>query len=340
MPADPTPQRPPTIKDVAALASVSWKTVTNVVHDRPNVAPDTRERVWNAIRQLDYRPLIAGRQLRQTRTHTLSLHVPNLANPYFSAFAGAAFAAAEERGYALFVDHTVTSGQAELETTSSALRFAFDGLILHPIRSTPDDLARLARQRPLVLVGENVGDAPVDWIGTDNTRAAEDVTRHLLERGRRRIAFAGAHTDPIEPHRQRTEGWSNALRAAGRPEGIRVASERFDRAAGVAAGRQLLGTTRELDAIVCFNDLMAIGVLHALREAGVRVPDDIAVSGWDNLDEARYSAPPLTTIDTHVAELATSAVRLVVDRIEGRSEAASVIVPHDLVVRESTDGSG
>lgn len=341
MPEERSPDRPVTIKDVAAMARVSWKTVTNVVHDRPNVAPATRERVWEAIRSLDYRPVLAGRQLRQTRMRTLSLLVPGVDNPYFAAFVGATFAAAEDRGYSVFVDHTMTRQNAELGATSSALRFAFDGLILHPILTTSDELARLARQRPLVLVGENASDAQVDWVGTDNQAAAEEVTRHVITRGRRRIAFVGAHAEPIEPHRERAEGWTRALRAAGItvPDSYRVICEGFGRAEGATATRRLLSVAPDVDAIVCFNDVMAVGALHALREAGKRVPEDVAVTGWDNLEESQYSAPTLTTIDTHVGELAATAVALLIDRIEGRSDpdtTAATIVPYQLIVRDST----
>ena len=309
--------RTTTIKDVAALAGVSWKTVTNVVHERTNVAPATRARVLAAIEALDYRPDIAGRSLRQGRSHAPTLVVPDIVNPYFSMLVEAVFAAAGERGYAVFVE---TAGRQPVEeqwAAASLLRVAFDGVIFGPTCTPPAELVRLA---------------------------ARDVTAHLLDAGRRRIAFLGHRpAGPPEPGGQRIDGFSAALRTAGiAPDpALLVEVDGFTMHHGAEATARLVAANPALDGLVCANDLLAFGALHALRRAGRRVPEDVAVTGWDDTPQAEYAHPPLTTVRPNLRELATAAVGRLVDRIEQPGgPPGSVVVPYEIVVRESSGGSG
>lgn len=328
-----------TIKDVAARAGVSWKTVTNVVHERPNVRATTRQRVLDAIEELDYRPSVAGRHLRQGRSQTLTLVVPDILNPYFAMLMTATFRAAEQRGYAVFVEYAGSGRVHERRAASSLLRFAFDGVIFHPTHATAAELAQLARHRPVVLVGENVPDTGLDRVSIDNVAAADDVTSHLTTMGRRTIAFVGKRQGPAEPSHLRLEGYGAALERAGltvRDE-LLVAAPEFDLVDGLTGAARLMKSHPDVDAIVCANDLLAIGVLRQLRELGVRVPDDVAVTGWDNIPDSEYTAPPLTTIEAHVEVIAAHTVDLLLKRIEDPERPAEdVIVKHDLVVRESS----
>jgi len=330
-----------TIKDVAARAGVSWKTVTNVVHERPNVAARTRQRVLDAIDELGYRPSVAGRQLRQGRTQTLTLVVPEMLNPYFAMLMTATFSAAGRRGYSIFVEHAGPGRLHERQAASTLLRFAFDGVIFHPTHATAAELANLARHRPVVLVGENVPDTGLDRVSIDNAAAAAEVTSHLTGLGRRTIAFVGNRVGPVEPSHLRLEGYRSALERADlavRAE-LMVHTADFDQAHGLAGAAQLMDSHPEVDGIVCANDLIAIGVLKHLRELGVRVPDDVAVTGWDNIPHSEYTAPPLTTIEAHVEEIAAQTVDLLIKRIEEpHRPAEDVTVQHELVVRESSKG--
>lgn len=338
----PAPGRVATIKDVAALAGVSWKTVTNVVHERSNVAPATRARVLAAIEQLDYRPDIAGRSLRQGRSHALTLVVPDIVNPYFSMLVEAVFAAADDRGYAVFVETAGRRPVEEQRAASSLLRFAFDGVVFSPTYTPPAELTRLAARMPVVLVGENTAGTGLDTVAIDNVAAARDVTAHLVGAGRRRIAFLGRRPDgPPEPGGQRIDGYSAALRAAGvTPDpGLLLEVADFTMPDGAAATARLLAAGPRIDGLVCANDLLAFGALHALRGAGLRVPADVAVTGWDDTPHAAFTNPTLTTVRPDLTALAAAAVDRLVTRIEQPGgPAESVVVPHEIVVRESSGG--
>lgn len=327
---------PARIKDVAALAGVSWKTVTNVVHDRPNVAPATRERVLTAIAQLDYRPDLAGRQLRQGRARTVTLVVPDIINPYFSMLVEAVFTAAAARDYAVFVETAGRHETAERWATASLQRVAFDGVIFSPTYTSPDELARIAARMPVVLVGENTAGTGLDSVAIDNVAAARDVTAHLIAQGRRRIAFVGHRpVGPPEPGELRVRGYTEALRAAGL-EPLLVPVVDYDEVDGE---RSVAALPSDVDGLVCANDLLAIGALHGLRRAGVRVPADVAVTGWDDTRFASYSNPTLTSVRPDVDALAAAAIDRLVERIDkpGRPTGA-VVVPHTVVVRESSGG--
>lgn len=328
-----------TIKEVAALAGVSWKTVTNVVHDRPNVRDETRQRVVDAIKELDYRPVMAGRQLRQGRSQTLTLVLPDILNPYFAMLMKATFEAAERRGYAVFVESAGTQPSDERQATSSLFRFAFDGVIFHPTHVTSTELTDLSNSRPVVLVGENLEQMWLDRVSVDNVAAADQVTTHLVSGGRRTVAFLGTRVGPAQPSLLRLRGYQAALERAGIPlrDDLLVDAQDFDRPHGLAGAAQLLVRAPDVDAIVCVNDLLAIGVLKHLRDTGRRVPDDVAVTGWDNVPDSAFSAPPLTTIDAQVEQIATHTVDLLVKRIaEPDRPVEEVVVPHRLVVRESS----
>jgi DNA-binding LacI/PurR family transcriptional regulator len=333
-----TSRRPPTIKDVAALAGVSWKTVTNVVHERSNVAPGTRARVLAAIAELDYRAALPGRQLRQGRTHTLTLVVPDVRNPYFSMLMEAVFAAAEVRGYAVFVETAGRAPHDEERAASSLLRFAFDGVIFSPTYTPPAELVRLAGRLPVVLLGENTAGADLDTVAIDNLAAAREITAHLLERGRRRVAFVGHRPEgPPEPGGLRVRGFTEALAAAGLEPAALVEAAVYDEAGGAAGVARLLAEAPDVDGVVCANDLLATGVLHGLRAAGRTVPGDVAVTGWDDVPVAGYLHPGLTTVAPDVPALAGAAVDRLVERIDGADRPRTqVIVPHRIVVRGST----
>lgn len=343
MTLEQTRAAPATIKDVAARAGVSWKTVTNVVHGRPGVRPTTRQRVLTAIEELDYRPVIAGRQLRQQRSQTIALVLPDLVNPYFAQLAEAITGSAGARGFAVFVEHGGSATEPERAAVMSAMRFAADGVILSPTFTTSQELAALARRRPIVLLGESVDDAALDLVAIDNRTAAHEVTAHLIERGRRRVASLGHRPGadlPPQPSRVRHEGFRNALRRAGlelRPE-LQIPARAWTHAGGYAGTSQLLASGTPFDALVCVNDLLAVGALRALREAGLGVPDDVAVTGWDDVPEAEYSAPPLTTVAAHVHTLAEQAVTVLLGRIEAATvrPAEHYTVPHTVVVRASS----
>ncbi len=336
--ADPVP--PARLKDVAALAHVSLKTVTNVVHERPNVAEGTRERVQAAIDELDYRPSLAGRQLRGVRSNILTLAVPRVDEPYLGALAHQVIAAATARGYTVLIDETGGRAAHEREAAEGYPGHGIDGVIFSPLALDPDHLAAVSNHTPLVLLGEQLPASPADYVAIDDEASTREVVRHLLGRGRRRIGFLGGQPDrPPAVGELRRRAYSDELRAAGvTPRADWQAhAKAYTREEGEQLTRRLVDRAPGLDAVVCASDLLAIGALRALREHGRRVPEDVAVVGWDDIVDGRYSSPSLTTVAPDLRILAEYALDALVRRIEGdRTPGRRLVVPHSLVLRDSS----
>jgi len=331
------------LKDVAKLAGVSVKTVSNVVNDYRHVSEGTRSRVREAIDQLGYRPNLTARHLRYGRSGIIGLALPELGIPYFAELAEEVIAAAERQSWSVLIDQTDGRGDRERLTSSGARSRTIDGLIISPLALDADFLTAMRAELPLVLLGEQVGPGVADLVAIDNVTAAREATEHLLGLGRRRVAAIGdQRVSAAGTANVRLQGYRDALAAAGiayDPDLV-VPAESYHRPDGAAAMRLLLSLADPPDAVFCFNDLLAIGALRALREAGRRVPEDVAVAGFDDVEECRYTAPPLTSIAPDKAAIAGSALDLLVSRMAGAgpAEPAEVTPPFTLAVRESTTG--
>lgn len=344
-PTEARARRAPGVKDVAAAAGVSWKTVSNVVNGTGRVAATTRTRVEEAIADLGYRPSLAGRQLRQGRANILALAVPEIDSPYFSGLAHAVIEAADAHGYRVFIDETRGDRATEESVARGFEVRLIDGIVFSPLELSQSEVDRLRGSTPMVLLGERPADprsgaVQTDHVSIDNVLAAREATRHLLDSGRSRLAFLGA--EPGVPERSgapRLRGFREALTDAGLPvrdEWVLPALT-YDRASGAQALEKVLARIGEVDGILCGNDLLALGALHVLRTNGVRVPQDVAVIGWDNTEDGRFANPTLTTVAPDVRALAKHAVERLVAQVEGRpGEPSDAVVPHRLLVRESS----
>ncbi|MEJ7648220.1 MAG: substrate-binding domain-containing protein [Nakamurella sp.] len=331
-----------TLRDVADRARVSVRSVSNVVTGFQHVSPRMRERVEKAIAELDYRPNPVARTLRTGRTGLLMLVVPEIDVPYFSQLARDVIVAAGEQGYRVMIDQTGHDHDRErdlLRTGDPSM--LVDGMLFAPL-ATQEELngIRSDSTHPLVLLGEHSFDGRFDHVAVDNVQAAFDATRHLLDSGRTRIAAIGAqpklgYTTPL----QRTEGFVRAMQEADLPTKADLirSAPRYGRADGYTAARELLAAHPELDAIFCYSDLLAIGAIRAIFDAGRTVPDDIAVIGVDDLEEGRFARPALSTVSLDTAFIADQAVRRIAARIDDPETAAQeVIAPHRVLARESS----
>ena len=330
------------LKHVAELAGVSVKTVSNVVNGYVHVTDGTRTRVQRAIEQLNYRPNLAARQLRQGRSDVIALALPELDLPYFAELARSVIRCAEAQGWTVLIDQTDGLVEREQLVLDGIRGRLIDGLIFSPIALGAADLEARRDTTPLVLLGERVFDGPVDHVAIDNVAAARAATAHLIGLGRRRIAAIGDQPLPTsQTAHLRLRGFTEATGDAGlavRPEWV-VEVERYHRADGAAAMRRLLELPEPPDAIFCFNDLMALGALREAHEHGVRVPEDVAIVGWDDIEEGRYSTPTLTTISPDKQRIATLAVDFLAARLGADTEPPhEATAPFTLAVRESTAG--
>jgi DNA-binding LacI/PurR family transcriptional regulator len=335
---------PPGLKDVAARAGVSIKTVSNVVNGYVHVAPDTRARVQAAIEALGYVPNMAARQLRSGRSGVIALAVPELQSPYFAEIAGLIVQAAERRSWTVLIDQTDGQAERERNLLTGLRRHAIDGLIFSPLAVAGEELVH-RDGTPMVLLGERIWHGPADHVAIDNTAAAADATRHLIAQGRRRIAAIGAQDGPSAvTARQRLAGHRAALAEAGLPAdpALEMSVDSFHRSDGAAAMARLLDAGEPPDAVFCFNDLLALGAIRTLLKRGIAVPGQVAVIGFDDIEDGRFSTPTLSTVAPDAGRIAQLAVDLLAERLGDDPATATapreLRVDHRLVVRESTAG--
>ncbi|ROP27088.1 LacI family transcriptional regulator [Pseudokineococcus lusitanus] len=337
-------RRPTTVRDVALAAGVSPKTVSNVVNGYAHVRPETRDRVLEHVRALGYRPSAAGRQLRQGRTGMVALAVPGIDMPYFADLSALVVRAAREHGLTVAVEQTEGDVEREREVAAGLpTRFA-DGLIFSPLEMSADELVALPHT-PMVLLGEHAHGVPVDRVSIDSVAVSRTATEHLLAVGRRRVAVVGLKHTLHDTASQRLEGWAAALAAAGldavaADPALRRAVHDWTREDGAQAGRALARDRRaglDVDAVFALNDALALGVLRGLQSEGVRVPEDVAVVGVDDVAESAFSSPGLSTVAIDRGVVAREAVRLLVTRLaDPELPPRAVAAPSRLVARGST----
>lgn len=340
-----------TLSDVARRAGVSVRTVSNVVNDAVPVAPATRARVQQALTELDYRPNLAARTLRQGRSGLLGLVVPEIDSPYFAELAGLLADEAERRGFTLVVDQTRGDPDRERRLLTGPSGQLVDGLLLSPWSLSPEEVAARPSPLPLVMLGERYGDE-VDHVGVDSVTAAREATTHLAALGRRRVAAIGLQPGLAnQTAAQRAAGYQQALEAAGLAldHRLEVAVRSLHRTDGARGMRTLLDRADPPDAVFCFTDELALGALRVALEQGRRVPDDLALVGFDDIEDGRWATPSLSTVSPDKAQLARQAVGRLLELLQGSGrpgpgrptgQDADWDVPtlHRLLVRESSTG--
>lgn len=284
-----------TVRDVARLAGVSPKTVSNVVNGQVPVRPLTRERVQRALDALDYVPNLSARGLRNGRTGVIALALPDLSTAYSAQLAHEIVTAAARRGWSVQIEETGGGGRREAELLSRARAHLVDGLVLNPVLLETSAVQRGVSLPPVVLIGE-VDQPVVDHVWVDNVAAARAMTTLLVARGHRRIAVLGVMRSASS--RLREQGFRQAFAAAGLrlDPTLEIPTSSWAPSGGYEALRGWLARHDLPDAVFCFTDSLALGALHALHEAGVRVPGDVSVVGYDDVPEAAHYSPPLTTV--------------------------------------------
>ncbi|MDG4825887.1 LacI family DNA-binding transcriptional regulator [Asanoa sp. WMMD1127] len=334
---DSAPTRPLAMSDVAARAGVSHQTVSRVINRHPHVAVATRARVLAAIEELGYRPNGAARALATGETRTIGLATANISQYGPAQTMVGLEHAARAAGYSLTV-------QVLDDTTARTMTAAIDRLATQSLAaiialSTYDETVRAVRQAqsavPLIAVqAREAGHGPAVWV--DQTAGAALATRHLLDLGHRTVHHVTGPAGSIEATARR-RSWRAELEAAGAPVPSVLRGDWWP-ASGHAAGRELVARRRggeSVTAVFVANDQMAFGLLNAFYEAGLRVPEDVSVVGFDNVPEAPYSIPPLTTVRQDFAELGRRGVQLVLELLRGEQARPRPVAPQ-LLVRATT----
>jgi DNA-binding LacI/PurR family transcriptional regulator len=306
-----------TLHDVAREAGVSIKTVSNVINGRPNIRDSTKQRVLDAVSKLGYAPNLSARSLRMGRTGMIGLALPELTLPYFAELADKVITAAEKRGLVVLIEQTNRSRSRELEVLRGTRPRMIDGLLYSPLELTQEDTAHVEIDFPLVVLGEDIFGGRADNATMQNFAGAQAATEYLLSLGRRRIAVIGAHPEVIGPAKLRFQGYQAALEGAGiaLDDSLIGHVELWHRQNGAEVMNAIISRGVPFDAVFAFNDTLALGAIHTLQVRGLRVPDDVAVIGWDAIDEGAYSSPALTSVDPGQSQIADRALEMLMERI-------------------------
>ncbi len=321
--------------DVARAAGVSKQTVSRVLNGTGSTSAATTARIERLIHDLGYRPSGVARSLATNSSFTLGLIVPALDNPYYAEVAQGAELAAWEGGYNLLLSNVFHDPSREAAALRSLQDRGADGVILDTPRLPDAQLfALLDAFKAAVVIGRTVPPEVAGSIVVDDAAGITLALRRLAAAGRRRIAFLAA-PERFASSRVRREAFVRAETARGtfRPE--RVLSAEASPEASYQRIRHL-GAGGEFDALLCFNDVMAAGALRALHDAGVGVPDEVAVVGHDDIPMAAWLHPPLSTLHISKRELGVSAVRLLLERLGGHPQSMQTVLTPDLTVRGST----
>lgn len=326
-----------TIADVARAAGVSQQTVSRALNNKGEISPETRARILEIIEQLGYRPSTIARSLVTQRTMILGLVVPDIANPFFSEVVRGAEDAAQDAGYSLLLGNTIEDPGREESVLHTLEAQRVDGIILCSSRLPDDKLVALAARQPaVVLVNRRLSDHLLRSVSVDDEAGAQTAVRHLLAAGRRTIACLAG---PASSHsgRDREAGYRRSLVEAGMfVDPALVLNCAPFRDGGRAAAEVLLSRCPTLDAILCYNDLVAVGALQACADLGRHVPRDVAVVGCDDIMLAALVNPSLTTLRSEKRKLGATAVHLLLEQLNNcPGDCTDVLLQPELIVRAS-----
>ncbi|WP_432497675.1 LacI family DNA-binding transcriptional regulator [Kineococcus gypseus] len=330
------------MRDVAAEAGVSPMTVSNALNGKRPVSEQTRRLVMETVERMGYQVNVAARSLRQRRTGVVGIAVPILDSHYYARLSHRLVRAFARAGLASVVEETRASREGELAAFRDSRLNAYDGLVIASLGLSEREIDALSREVPVVVLGEQELHRTVDRVGMPNAESAAAATRLLVERGCRRLAIVGAPQGPdgatlpeAAAFLPRADGFHDVAAAAG----LSAASvhEGVTQEAGVRCARRLLELPERPDGVFCVTDTLAFGVLRGLADHAVRVPEDVLVVGFDDVEDARYLVPSLSSVAPDLDVLVGEAVRLLTRRIaDPAAPAQEVTVPFTVVEREST----
>jgi len=326
-----------TIKDVARVAGVSVATVSRALNGRANVTAQTRERVMGVVAQLRFVPSSAAQTMITRRTHTVGALLPDLHGEYFSELIRGIDLAARARGLHLLVSSS-HGDAAEAAAALRAMNGRVDGLLVMSPHVNADFLwGNVPDDLPAVLMNTRVAGGKHSSFAVDNHGGAYAMVRHLVERGHRDIAFVAGPDSNFEAN-ERLRGYRDAIADLLPGVSEHVLQGDFTQESGFRVGSQVVALTDRPTAVFASNDMMAIGCLSALNEAGLQVPQDIALAGFDDIPISRYMNPTLTTVRARITELGGLALERLASVIEepGRISAQHQTLRADLIVRQST----
>ncbi len=327
-----------TIKDVALKVGVAPSTVSRALSNAANVKAETRHRILQAARELNYQPNALARSLRSRQSKTFGVMVPDITNPFFAELVKGIEASARQNGYNVILCNSENDRQRELAYLSLMREKQVDGLIF----TTAGDLAgevntfREDSQTPVVLLDREVDGLEADTVISDGFQGAVEAVRYLLSQGHTELGCLRGPSD-LTTSNHRYLGFVRTLTDAGRPVKPEwVVPCDFTLESGYEAGKKIAQLANRPTAVFAVNDLAAIGLIQSLEEAGIKVPDDISVVGFDDVPLSRLVRPRLTTVAQPIGEMGATAVKLLLQIIKRRrKQVKKVVLNTRLVIRES-----
>jgi LacI family transcriptional regulator len=331
---------PPRLKDIAKDLNLSVVTISKVLRDHPDIGPQTRERVLQRMKELNYRPNLAARTLLTGRTYAIGLIVPDLVHPFFGEVAKALSGVLRGKGYSLVLSSSDDDPQLEQHEIDSLLSRQVDVLVVASVQGEGEGFRRIQEQKPLILIDRRFDGVACHFVGIDDVEAGRVATDHLLEVGCRRLAHLGG--PDVSTAKGRLQGYREVLtrkHMAERP-GTVVLREHGDDAgerSGYDGMRRLLELRPRPDGVFCYNDPTAMGAMKAVVDAGLRVPEDVAVVGCGNVTYADFLRISLTSVDQQSAEIGQRAAKLALSLLDKPPKhAKQYVLTPKLVERAST----
>ncbi len=332
--AGSTHRRAPTMEDVAREAGVSRALVSLVMREQPNVSEERRRRVLEAATRLGYRPNAMARSLASRRTRTVGVILDDLRNPFFAEIAGGVEELASELGYQLLLAAGGRQARRERAAVSALLEYRVDGMILVSPRMRSADIAAAAVEAPLVITGRQLRGIEADFVVVDDWHGTDLVLEHLVGLGHEQIAHVDGGRGAGGP--QRRTAYLRGMRHRRLGRWTRVIPGDFTEEAGTNAAQVLLADGDLPTAIFAANDIVAAGLLGGLDRAGVDVPGEVSIVGYDNISIAHLAHVSLTTVDQPRTEMGRLALELLLDRIDNRRASELRVLEPSLVVRSTT----
>ncbi|MGE5464545.1 MAG: LacI family DNA-binding transcriptional regulator [Syntrophothermus sp.] len=328
----------PTIQDVAKLAGVAPITVSRVLNHSGYASEETRARVEDAVATLGYVPNTLARGLRSKRTHTLALVMTDITNPFFTMIARGVEDTASNLDYTVIYCNTDESEREEEKYINILVQKQVDGVLLVPACGNSKSIQFLqSNDIPFVLIDRTLPNIEVDLVRGDSEQGAYDLTRHLFEIGHRNIVTITGPQE-ISTAQDRASGYRRAMKEAGLEEFIQVYYGSFTQTSGYKLAQQAFSMQPRPTAILGGNNFISIGILKALRDVGLRVPEDVSVVGFDDLPESLIIDPFLTVATQPAYEMGRQATDLLLKRISGQMEKTvqEIVLPTEIIVRRSS----
>ncbi|MFZ5351539.1 MAG: LacI family DNA-binding transcriptional regulator [Bacillota bacterium] len=332
-----------TIKDVAKAAGVDPSTVSRVIADNPRISQKTKEKVLQVMNELDFHPNAIARSLANRSTQTIGVIMPNsseqvFVNPFFTEVMRGISMSALKKGYNVLFS-TGSNTEEEYKSTKRLVNEKrVDGLILLTSRVGDKTIEELMKKKfPFVVVGKPTKNENINWVDNNNSEAGYTATEHLIKQGHKAIGFIGGEFSYVFMG-ERFRGYKKALDVYGIEfSKDYLALEEFLEEGGYRAMKKLMAVNKRMTAAVVADDLMAFGVMRAIREEGLRIPNDIAVVGFNDTPLARYVDPPLTSVEIFVFELGYNAAEILINQLEQEDEQKKhIIIPTRLIERKSS----